>query len=245
MQLFLNRYQCSSLDNDVTQTLCSLHDKLRNIVASNTNDNNQIGHPQAIKSCVLLKLLLVVRCNAELITSTNIKQNENSFLLYCSFDDHHSYEYIETVLNVMILVLADNGELYDEEDDYEFTSSELDFLQILSNEHSQAISTYIQNSNEIKLTLDKLVNDVRFYPMHTIKAYIILSKLSPAYKTVDELETLLSLTNNKPDDFKNAILNLITASMKNTKIQLNPQFINNLLHTLRTVIQSYSLDKLR
>lgn len=234
----MDRTTTNAIEPRQLDLLLVLNEQLHEILR-NTNWN-LIGRAQAIKSCILLKLLITKHFFGVAITNVD---HPEKFLLYQPFADNE-FEYRDTVLNTILLVLGEN-DATDEDDDDEpnYAYMELDFVRTLSATQLTEITTNLCGSIALRDSLYKLINAVDPHQIHIIKAYTILSKLSlmPRY---EELLTLLRCMSTEPDDFKNAILKYVNSYLT---ISTKPscELVAELMKHLRSAANGQHLDKLR
>lgn len=215
-----------------------LNDQLNEIL-SNSNWN-LIGRAQAIKSCILLKLLITKHFFGDAITNVD---NSEKFLLYQPFAENE-FEYKDTVLNTILLVLGEN-DATDEDDDDEpnYAYMELDFVRTLSAAQLTEITTNLCGTIVLRDSLHKIINAIDPHQIHIIKAYTILSKLT-LKPSSEELLPLLRVMSSEPDDFKNAILKYVSLYLT-ISTELSCELVAELIRHLRSAANGQHLDKLR
>lgn len=128
-----------------------------------TEQNNSIGFPLAIKSCLVLHLMINVRQIECLSFLQNLPQRP--------------YEYVDAALNIILLVL--NHTCPDNiSDRFECDSNERLFLDFLSIDEKGSLQQAIIRSHDLFSILNEIIEDeTKFYPFCTVKAFTILSEL--------------------------------------------------------------------
>lgn len=218
--------------------LRNLNDQLNEIL-SNSNWN-LIGRAQAIKSCIILKLMMTKHFFGDAITNVD---NPEKFLLYQAFDENE-FEYKDTVLNTILLVLGENDATdADDDDEPNYAYMELDFVRTLGAAQLTKITTNLCGSNALRDSLHKIINAIDPHQIHIVKAYTILSKLTLKC-CPEKLLTLLRFMSTEPDDFKNAILKYVNSYLT-TNTKPSCELVAELIRHLRSAANGQHLDKLR
>lgn len=215
-----------------------LNNKLNSILFENT-ETNAIGFPTAVKSCVLLHLLISIH-----FYPNRIEQLDQEFLLYRTGIVNQPYEYIETVLDIVQLIVNEKEPI---EDDTDSSTCENNFLSVLSTSQKATISLTIKTSMQLYAELNQIVSMDRFYPFITIRSYTILSKLNVMIgeHSNKQLLELINKADPQPDNLRNAMYKLISVQLTESTIEWDEQFVDKLFESLKKISEPDNLDNLR
>lgn len=175
-----------------------------------TNPLHVIGRPESSRSAVILKLLLYIRYSPSNLFSVYFEEYvfNGAFSL-------QSYEHIDTVLNVLRLVLDDTNAALSSElaDEYEFTDNELHIVKYMTDEQRSSIRKQLKSQPKIKEELFSMARTSRFYPVLSIKLLTVLSRLGVRRTSQAELRELVDLCRNEPDDYRSSVIQLLGAHL--------------------------------
>lgn len=190
-----------------------------------------IGLPEAMKSCIILKLLLTV----DLIS-------EPSYTLYESIADK-SFEYIKTILGINRIILSatsiDNIIVVEEIDINNFinylTTTEIDILK-----------NNLQKSEKLITELYDLIDEPIFYPYCTIMCYSMLCEMNINKQqfSIENHLILLEHCINEPDEVKTVILKYILTYFDSSN-QMTIDYLNKLLKFIQKFSHPNCTDDLR
>lgn len=199
-----------------------------------------IGRPDSTRSAVVLKLLIEIN-------------NDNLSFYFARFVyngalSRQSAEHIETILNVLLLMLIDDSkdtlsfELSDE-----FTDNELNVVEFLPGVQKSSICQQLKSNEQLKKELFNMASKSQFYPINSMKLLTVLSRLEVSETSVEALQELLQMCENQPDDYRNCVIKLIGSHIKVTDSasEWNDELINSVLTCLHDAANPDSLDNLR
>lgn len=188
-----------------------------------------VGLPEAMKSCVRLKLLLTV---------DRIQRNESAntdYLLYESIAGK-SYEYIRTVLTVIETILRP---IQSKESEF------FDFLTYLTAQDIVALQTGLRDVDTLKIELYRLIDEPIFYPYCTIACYAVLCELPVDNRPpIDGLCQLLGQCDGKPDEVKEIILKYVMTRLDKHQ-HIADEFVTFLLAYIQKISQPNCSNELR
>lgn len=158
-----------------------------------TENSNSIGFPLALKSCLVLHLMTNVQQICELNFLRNLSQRP--------------YEYVDTVLNIFLLVL-NHARTEPVVDRFECDRNECQFMDYLTVEEKRSLRHTIIESNELVRQLSAIIDDQpKFYPFCTVKAYTVLSEVKLDAVSPDELiDAIERRTVDQIDEVKASIV---------------------------------------
>ncbi|KAJ6646380.1 Thyroid adenoma-associated protein like [Pseudolycoriella hygida] len=179
--IFINERSASF--NIINEFICSTF----------TNSHNAIGFPLALKSCLVLHLIM----NVSNIESLNFLQDLPL----------KPYEYVDAALTIILLVLHHTSpEIIFER--FECDRNELQFLEHLPFHIKQSFRQAIIRSQQLISHLNGIIDDeAKFYPFCTVKAYNVLSELNLSAMSDGELtEVIERRTVDQIDEVKASIV---------------------------------------
>lgn len=173
---------------------------------------------------------------------------DQEFLLYRTSLTNLPFEYCETILDIILLIVTNTNDSNHIEDDTDCGELEKHFLNVLSKSQIETISLNLQTSIQLRSELNKIVLMNQFYPFITIKAYTILSKLNVMMvnQTTEYLLELIKEADPKTDNLKNAMYKLISVYLnQSTTINWDDAFMDKLFESLKKISEPDNLDNLR
>lgn len=187
-----------------------------------------VGLPEAMKSCVRLKMLLTI---------DTIQQNGGTnadYLLYQSIAGK-SFEYIKTVLTAIEMILRPTQREYSE-----FS----DFVSYLTTQEIAALQMGLRDADTLKTELYRLIDTPIFFPYCTIACYSVLCELPVDCRPIEELCQLLVQCDGMPDEVKEIILKYVMTRLHKHRL-ISTKFIAILLPYIQQMSQPNCLNELR
>lgn len=129
-----------------------------------TEQSNSIGFPLALKSFLVLHSML----NVQQIKELNFLQ----------ILPQRPYEYVETALNIVLLILNHNDpdDIFDR---FECERNDRRLLDYMTSEGKRSLRLAIIGSAKLISDLNEIIgNETKFYPTCTVKAYTVLGELN-------------------------------------------------------------------
>lgn len=159
-----------------------------------TKQNNSIGFPLAIKSCLVLHSMINVHPIDELIFLQNLP--------------HRPYEYVDVALNIILLVLNHTSCPDSVSERFECERNERQLLDYLTIAEKRSLQHSIIGSQQLISDLSEIIEDeTKFYPFCTVKAYTILSELNLEAISEEELIDMIDKrTVDQIDEVKASIV---------------------------------------
>lgn len=159
-----------------------------------TEQNNSIGFPLAIKSCLVLHSMINVHPIEELMFLQNLP--------------HRPYEYVDITLNIILLVLNHTTCPDSISERFECERNERQLLDYLTMAEKRSLQRSIIGSQQLISDLSEIIEDeTKFYPFCTVKAYTILSELNLDAVSEEELIDMIEKrTIDQIDEVKASIV---------------------------------------
>lgn len=194
--------------------------------------NNTIGFPLAIKSCLVL------------LSMINIHQIES--LSFLENLPQRKYEYVDAALNIILLVLHHDC-LDIILDRFECERNELHFVNFLSIQEKRYFKQSIIQSELLISYLNEIIDDeTKFYPFCTVKAYTILSELTLIATSEEELiEMIEKKTIDQIDEVKTSIVKYVGNHLDKNFATMTDENIIRILTKLREMAAADGTDELR
>lgn len=197
-----------------------------------TEQNNSIGFPLAIKSCIVLHSMINVHMIKDLILLQNLPQRP--------------YEYVDTALNIILLILNHTRPeiIFDR---FECDRNERQFLEYLTIDEKRSLQQSIIGSQQLVLDLNEIIDDVKkFYPFATVKAYTILSELNVDAISEEELiEMVERRTVDQIDEVKASIVKYAGNHLTKYFGNMSEANVIRTLTKLREMAADHGSDELR
>lgn len=198
-----------------------------NLILMHKESVHIIGLPEAMKSCILLKLLLTVDHLAE-----------SNYLLYESIDDK-SFEYIKTILSINEIILSSSSSDINEIDIN-------NYIKYLTPIEIEMIKKRLQKCTKFESALYHLIERPIFYPYCTIMCYSILCEMNMDTNfSVDNHMKLLHNCNNEPDDVKKVICKYILTYLDKSRTEMNAEYLFNFCKFIQKYSHPNCSDDLR
>lgn len=194
--------------------------------------HNFIGFPLALKSCLVLYLMI----NVHQIQQLNFIQNLSQ----------RPYEYVDSVLNI-ILLLLDNSCPNDTFDRFECDRNERQFLDYLTTDQRQSLRHLIVDAEQLTSELNRIIDDeTTFYPFCTVKAYTVLSYMNLHAVPEDDLIDLIEVrTVDQIDEVKASIVKYAGNHLSKFIATMSEANVMRLLTKLREMASPDGSDELR
>lgn len=181
-----------------------------------------IGRTDLVKSYILLDLY-----NSVIFQDKNLILNQKSnFILYQSFNKH-SYEYSETIMNLILLIINfENRENISQE--FECSKIEIDFVEFLETDLRNEIKKLLIDHEVVGDSILAIIANPSNYFTCTVQAFTLLS-YSPnvlenkylgdgSSSNYGPIDKLLKLAESQPDQLRTAIFKCVSSFLLKTKL---------------------------
>lgn len=193
---------------------------------------NFIGFPLALKSCLVLHLMI----NMHEIHQLNFVQNLSQ----------RPYEYVDAALNVILLLLNNScpDAIFDR---FECDRNERHLLDYLTTEQQQLLRHSIVDAKDLVAELSRIIDDeATFYPFCTVKAYTLLSDLNLHTVPEDDLIELIEMrTVDQIDEVKASIVKYAGNHLSKFIGTMSETNVMRMLTKLREMASPDGSDELR
>lgn len=209
---------------------------------------NLIGKTDLVKSFILLDLY-----NSVIFQDKNqILNGKSSFILYQPFNKH-SYEYSETIMNLILLIINfEDRENISQE--FECSKIEIDFVEYLENDLRFDIKNMLIDHEVVGDSILSIISNQSSYFTCIVQAFTVLSYFpsvlekkylvehSSNYGPIDKL---LKLAENQPDQLRTAIFKCVSSFLVKTKLlKINSESDLGFLYEIASPDNSDELRKI-
>ncbi|XP_037051446.1 thyroid adenoma-associated protein homolog [Bradysia coprophila] len=217
-------------ETDLSASLVKVTGFLSTVLSE--HQNNSIGFPLALKSCLVLHSMINIHQIHQLSFVQNLFQRP--------------YEYVEAALNIILLVLNHTGpdNIFDR---FECDRNERQFLDYLTIGQQESLRHSIIGAEQLISELNRIIDDeTTFYPFCTVKAYTVLGDLNLHTVSEDDLLDLIEIrTVDQIDDVKASIVQYAGNHLSKFFGTMSEASVMRLLTKLREMASPDGSDELR